>query len=121
MPKKIMVVDNEPDTVEMVKVILEDADYEVVGACSGVECLQAVPKEKPDLILLDIMMPDLSGWDTYNRLREGDKTTKVAFLSAVEVSSERREKLMQSGLADYINKPFTADEIVDRVRRILGD
>jgi len=119
MPKKIMVVDNEPDTVELVKAILEDGGYEVIKAYSGLECLKKVDTERPDLILLDIMMPDLSGWDVYNRLRKTDKEIKVSFLSAIEVSRERLEKLLQSGLSDYIIKPFTADELLERVGRIL--
>jgi two-component system response regulator VicR len=119
MPKKIMVVDNEPDTVDMVKAILEDGGFVVVTAYSGTECLKKVEVEKPDLILLDIMMPDLSGWDVYNRLRKTDKETKVSFLSAIEVSRERMDKLLQSGLSDYITKPFTADELLERVGRIL--
>ena len=119
MKKKVMVVDNELDTVGLVKAILEDAGYEVVEAYSGMECLKKVGAEKPDLILLDIMTPDLSGWDVYNRLRKTDNETKVSFLSAIEVSRERLEKLLQSGLSDYIIKPFTADELLERVGRIL--
>jgi len=119
MPKKVMVVDNEPDTVELVKAILEDAGYEISCAHSGLECLEKVQTEKPDLILLDIMMPDLSGWDTYSRLRKKDQNVKVSFLSAIEVSKERLTKLLAGGLSDYITKPFTADELIDRVKKIL--
>ena len=120
MPKKIMVVDNEPDTVELVKAILEDGGYDVIKAYSGIECLKKVDTEKPDLILLDIMMPDLSGWDTFNRLRKKDQKTKVSFLSVIEISKERLDRLLQSGLSDYITKPFTADELLARVDKILS-
>lgn len=118
-PKKVMVVDNEPDTVELVKVILEEGGYVVSTAYSGIECLNKLEKEKPDLILLDLMMPDLSGWDTFNRIRKKDTKVKIAFISVLEVSADRKEKLIMNGLSDYITKPFTADELLSRVNKIL--
>jgi len=66
------------------------------------------------------MMPDLSGWDTFNRLRKKDQKTKVSFLSVIEISKERLDRLLQSGLSDYITKPFTADELLARVDKILS-
>ena len=116
---KILVVDNEPDTVELVKKILEKEGYEVVPAFSGKEALSKNNREKPDLVLLDIMMPDLSGWDVYQRLRKKNPDAKVALLSIIEVSAERRKKLLDEGLSDYILKPFTAKELVDKVGAIV--
>ena len=118
--KKILHVDNEPDTVEMVKAFLEGKGYEVVSAANGTEALEKVESETPDLVLLDIMMPDISGWDVYQQIRKSHPKLKVAFLSVIEVSQERKTKLMLSGLADYILKPFTSDELFERVENILG-
>lgn len=118
---KIMEVDNEPDTVELVKEILERAGHEVVTAYGGRECLAKLEKERVDLVLLDIMMPDLSGWDVYQRIRKMNKKQKVAFLSVVEVSKERKEALKKEGLSDYIMKPFTEEELIERVKAILGE
>lgn len=114
-----MVVDNEPDTVELIKTILEEDGYGISTAYSGIECLDRFESEKPDLILLDLMMPDLSGWDTFNRIRKKDAKIKIAFISVLEVSADRREKLIMNGLSDYITKPFTADELSERIKKIL--
>lgn len=119
--KKIMTVDNEPDLVDLVKMILEGAGYEITVAYSGKECLEKLENETPDLILLDVMMPDLSGWDVFTRIRKKSKDQKVAFLSAIEVTPERKECLMQEGLSEYILKPFTADNLVATVRKIVGE
>jgi len=116
---KILVVDNEPDIVDLVKSILENYGFHVTTANSGRECLEKIEKEKPDLVLLDIMMPDISGWEVYRKIREGDKEMKIAFVSIIEVSPERRDSLMKEGLSDYITKPFTKSELVERVKAIV--
>ena len=120
MPDEIMIVDDEPDTVQLVKTILEGGGYAITEAYSGSECLEELKTDHPNLILLDIMMPDMSGWDTYDQIREKDKNVKVAFLSVIKVSNERKEKLVSEGLSDYITKPFTVDELLGRVGRILS-
>jgi two-component system, OmpR family, response regulator VicR len=119
MRKKIMSVDNEPITSKLIKDILEKEGYEVITASSGGECLKKLEKEKVDLILLDIMMPELSGWDVYERIRKKDKKVKVIFVSILEVSPTRKEELIKDGISDYINKPFTSTELVRRVNLVL--
>lgn len=117
---KIMTVDNEPTTVELVKSILEGAGYKVITATSGQECLDKLAAgAKPDLILLDIMMPGLPGWEVYQSIRKTDKKVKVAFLSVVDVSEKGKASLIKCGLSDYIVKPFTADELISSVKKIL--
>ena len=118
---KIMVVDNDPSIATMIERILEAEGYEVSTAMSGTECLKELEKEKPDLLLLDVMMPDLSGWDVYWRIRKKDEVLKVAFVSVVEVSPGRREELIRDyGISDYIIKPFTHDGLTSAVKQILG-
>ncbi len=116
---KILVVDNEQDTVELVKTILEKEGYKIVEAFNGRDALAKNEKENPDLVLLDIMMPDLSGWDVYQRLRKKNPEAKVALLSIIEVSDDRRKRLLNEGLSDYVLKPFTAKELIERVRAIV--
>lgn len=116
---KILVVDDEVDTVELIRTILKSEGHETIPAYDGRECLNILKKEKPDLILLDIMMPGMSGWDVLEKIREKHKKMKVAFVSIVEVSPERRKSLLNDGLSDYITKPFTADELVKRVKAML--
>lgn len=118
---KILTVDNEPDTVDLIESVLKNAGFEVIKALSGKEGLEKWEKEKPDLILLDIMMPDLSGWDVYQRIRTKDKIQKVAFLSVIETSEYRIQALKKEGLSDYILKPFKPEELIERVKKILNE
>jgi DNA-binding response OmpR family regulator len=117
--KKIMVVDNEPDIVDLTRTVLEIGGYEVVPAHSGEECLRILEKEKVDLVLLDIMMPGMSGWDVFNRIKKKSDDIKVAFMSVLEISDKRKQVLLDEGLADYIMKPFDKDGLLDRIDEIL--
>ena len=117
--KKIMVVDNEPDIVDLTRTVLELGGYNVVTANSGEECLRLLEKEKVDLVLLDIMMPGMSGWDVFNRINKKSTKVKVAFMSVLEISDKRKQVLLDEGLADYIMKPFDKDTLLDRVDKIL--
>ena len=117
--KKIMVVDNEPDIVDLTRTVLELGGYNVVTAYSGEECLRLLEKEKVDLVLLDIMMPGMSGWDVFNRINKKSIKIKVAFMSVLEISDRRKQVLIEEGLADYIMKPFDKDTLLDRVDKIL--
>jgi len=117
--KKIMVVDNEPDIVDLTRTVLEIGGYSVVPAYSGEECLKNLNKENIDLILLDIMMPGMSGWDVFNRIKKKYTDVKVAFMSVLEISDKRKQVLLDEGLADYIMKPFDKDTLLNTVDNIL--
>jgi len=119
--KKIMVVDNEPDIVDLTRTVLELGGYEVVPAYSGEEGLRLLDKEKVDLVLLDIMMPGMSGWDVFNRIKSKSSDVKVAFMSVLEISDKRKQVLLDEGLADYIMKPFDKETLLNRVDNILKE
>ena len=119
--KKIMVVDNEPDIVDLTRTVLEIGGYTVVPAYSGEECLRKLEKENVDLVLLDIMMPGMSGWDVFNRIKKKSSEVKVAFMSVLEISDKRKQVLLDEGLADYIMKPFDKDGLLNRVDKILKE
>lgn len=119
--KKIMVVDNEPDIVDLTRTVLELGGYTVVPSYSGEECLRKLEHEQVDLILLDIMMPGLSGWDVFNRIKKKDPSIKVAFMSVLEISEKRKQVLLDEGLAEYIMKPFDKDSLLETVDRILNE
>ncbi|MFO7678022.1 MAG: response regulator [Thermoplasmatota archaeon] len=118
--KKIMVVDNEPDIVDLTRTVLEIGGYTVIPVYSGEECLRELEKEKVDLVLLDIMMPGMSGWDVFNRIKKKNSEIKVAFMSVLEISDKRKQVLLDEGLSDYIMKPFDKDSLLERVDRILN-
>ena len=119
--RKIMVVDNEPDIVDLTRTVLEIGGYNVIPAYSGEECLRKLEKENVDLVLLDIMMPGMSGWDVFNRIKKRSSEVKVAFMSVLEISDKRKQVLLDEGLADYIMKPFDKDGLLNRVDKILKE
>lgn len=120
--KKVMVVDDEENILDLVEMILEAEDYEVSKASSGDECLDRVGKENPDLILLDIMMPKKDGWVVYKELKENPRTKDipVAMLTVKAKTIDKEMALDVIGVEDYITKPFTPDELVHRVQRLLS-
>lgn len=117
--KKIMVVDNEPDIVDLTRTVLELGGYTVVPSYSGEEALRKLEGEQVDLVLLDIMMPGMSGWDVFNRIKKKNQGIKVAFMSVLEISDKRKQVLLDEGLADYIMKPFDKETLLQRVDKIL--
>lgn len=118
----VMVVDDNPDIIFAVKKGLESLNlgYEVIGAGGGQECVQLLNQEKPDLILLDIMMPDMDGWDVVAKVRENDqiKEIPIIFLTAKDdVVSKGMAKL---GVEDYIVKPVNIQELDKRIKDTLS-
>lgn len=119
--KKIMVVDNEPDIVDLTRTVLEIGGYKVIPAYSGEECLKKLDNNRVDLILLDIMMPGLSGWDVFNRVKKKYSDIKIAFMSVLEISDKRKKVLLDEGLSDYIMKPYDKDTLLNKIDNILKD
>jgi DNA-binding response OmpR family regulator len=119
MPK-ILIAEDERDIRDLVVLSLEFAGFEVVAAANGVEAVQVAAEQKPDLILMDVRMPKMTGYEACKQLRQ-DKATQdipVVFLSAKGQETEVKKGL-DSGAADYIIKPFAPDELARRVREIL--
>jgi DNA-binding response OmpR family regulator len=117
---KIMVIDDEEDILDMVKLILEGAGYAVLPMLSGHEALQLIYREKPSLILLDIMMPDLDGLELLKILKIEESTAKIPVVM-LTAKVEARDKMaaMRDKAADYICKPFQPQDLVDRVKAVL--
>jgi DNA-binding response OmpR family regulator len=117
---KVLVVDDEPDMVDILKVVLTQAGFEVSSASSGKECLEKVSKEVFDLIVLDIRMPQMDGWTTLRKLKEKKVTdkTKVVILT-VEKGPGVEIFGLQDVVADYITKPFDREKLVKHVKKAL--
>jgi len=119
-PPRILVVDDEPDTLGLVQLTLETAGFNADAAGSGGEALLLAQKKPYDLILLDIMMPDMSGFDVYQRLQSTLTTVPpVVFLTAKN-RPEDREFGEGMGAAAYLLKPITRGQLLDVLRRTLG-
>ncbi len=118
--KKVLVVDDEPDTLELVKLVLESAGFKTMLATSGREALKLAEASKPDLVLLDIMMPDMDGWEVFRKLKEKDPAIPIAILTAKAQNIDRLLGLHVLKADDYITKPFGKNELIDRVKKLTG-
>ena len=121
MPK-IMAVDDEESILELIRAVLEAENYEVITAGSGDECLEKLKTVKPDLILLDMMMPGMSGREVCEKIRADPKTKslKVAFVTVAKFSEAGKGKLKDMGVLDYITKPFDNADLIARVKKMLA-
>lgn len=118
---KILIVDDEEDIVNLVRLILEDAGYEVFTATNGVEALDRIRTKTFDLVLLDIMMPLLSGWEVLKELRENAQTREVPVALLTARASPRDDNRQHpTTYCDYITKPFEPDDLLMRIRQILS-
>ena len=115
-----MVVDDDEEIVEMTRLILESGGYRVIPVLSGEEALKAVSSARPDLILLDINMPGMDGWEILKLLKVDDETQGIP-VAMFSIKFELRDKVhgLKEGAFDYITKPFSYDELLERVDRIF--
>jgi DNA-binding response OmpR family regulator len=113
----LMVVEDDPDTIFLLKQILRVAGYNVVSAMQGQEALKKIIEHKPDLVLLDLMLPEMDGWEIYSYIRQMTDVP-VIIISALDNKDEVVRGLHQ-GVDDYITKPFHNAEVVERVRAVL--
>lgn len=120
--KTIMVVDDEESLRELLSAILSEEDYDVITAVDGKDCLNKLKESKPDLVLLDMMMPGISGREVCEKIRNDPKTKslKVAFLTVAKFSESGKEVLKKMNVSDYITKPFDNDNLIKRIKKIIG-
>jgi len=119
--KRILYIEDNQDTADAVKMMLKFAGFDITTASCGKDGLKLAEKDGYSLFLLDIMLPDMSGWDIFETLKKKEIKAKYAFLSAIPVSSERMEELKKSGVSDYITKPFAKQDLIERVKKMLGE
>ncbi len=123
--KKILLVDDDPDFVEAVKVIVESGGYDVRVAYDGKEGLEAVEEEKPDLIVLDVMMPVMNGHEACAKLKSNEKTAKIpiilltAVADRVTTSTYTHRDMLESEAEDYMPKPVEPLELLQLIKSWL--
>ena len=114
----LLVVDDEPNIRDLLASSLRFAGFEVTTAADGNGALHGVDEAEPDLIVLDVMLPDMDGFTVARRLRERDITTPILFLTARDDMADKVQGLTVGG-DDYVTKPFGLEEVVARIRAIL--
>ena len=119
---RVVCIEDEPEMIDLVRLILGRRGFAVVGANGGVEGLEAVRRERPNLILLDLMMPDMDGWEVYQRIKADEELRQIPVI-VVTAKAQSIDKVLGLHIAkvdDYITKPFGPQELLESVEKILG-
>lgn len=117
MSEKVLVIDDEETTVQLIGILLERKGYEVIKAYRAEEGLRKAYRYQPDIVLLDIMMPDMDGWEVCKRLREMSDVP-IIFLTALD-EGKNVVRGLEMGADDYITKPYDNDELIARIKAHL--
>lgn len=120
--QRVVCIEDEPEMIDLVRLILGRKGFNVIGANGGVEGLEIVRREKPDLVLLDLMMPDMDGWEVYQQIK-ADEDLKEIPVVVVTAKAQSIDKVLGLHIAkvdDYITKPFGPQELLESVEKILG-
>ena len=120
--KKILCIEDEPEMIALIKLILERKGFEVLEAVGGQEGLEVIRREMPDLILLDLMMPDVDGWEVFRQVRADERLKDIPVI-VVTAKAQSIDKVLGLHIAkvdDYVTKPFGPQELLKRVNKVLA-
>lgn len=122
-PSRVVIcVEDEQEMIELVKLILSRKGFEVIGASGGLEGLRLIEQLQPDLVLLDLMMPDMDGWEVYQRMKANAALNKIPVI-VVTAKAQSIDKMLGLHIAkvdDYVTKPFGPTELLNSVERVLA-
>ncbi len=122
MGEKILCIEDEPQMIDLIRLILGNEGYEVIGAEGGQKGLELMRQEKPDLILLDLMMPEMDGGDVFHRMKEEIELRDLPVI-VVTAKAAPIDQVLWINVAkvdDYVTKPFGPRELVDSVKKVLS-
>ncbi len=120
--KRVVCVEDEPEIIDLIRLILGRKGFDLTGATGGLEGLEAIRRIKPDLVLLDLMMPDMDGWEVYQQMK-ADPDLKHIPVIVVTAKAQSIDKILGLHIAkvdDYVTKPFGPQELLQSVERVLG-
>jgi len=120
---RILYIEDEQEMIDLVRLILGRKGYEVIGATGGEEGLKLVFDAPPDLVLLDLMMPDIGGWDVYQKMKADEKTNQIPVI-VITAKAQTIDKVLGLHIAkvdDYIAKPFKPQQLIDSVQKVLKE
>jgi len=120
--KKILCIEDEREMIDLIKLILERRGFEVLGALGGKEGLEVIRRERPDLILLDLMMPEVDGWEVFRQMKADEqlKDTPVIVVTAKAQSIDKVLGLHIAKVDDYVTKPFGPQELLKSIDKVLA-
>ena len=121
--KHILCIEDEPEMIDLIRLILGRRGFEVIGAGGGKEGLEKMRQSKPDLVLLDLMMPDIDGWEVYQQMKADEKTKDIPVI-VVTAKAQSIDKVLGLHIAkvdDYIAKPFSPQELLNSVDKVFGE
>jgi two-component system response regulator VicR len=120
--KRILCIEDEPEMIDLIRLILGRRGYEVLGAAGGIEGARLVRETLPDLVLLDLMMPDMDGWEVYQQMKADNSTRNIPVI-VVTAKAQNIDKVLGLHIAkvdDYIAKPFGPQELMDSVEKVFS-
>ncbi|HDQ34926.1 MAG TPA: response regulator [Chloroflexi bacterium] len=120
--RTVVCVEDEPEMIDLIRLILGRKNFELVGAIGGREGLETVRRIKPDLVLLDLMMPDMDGWEVYQQMKADDELREIPVI-VVTAKAQSIDKVLGLHIAkvdDYVTKPFGPQELLASVNKVLG-
>jgi two-component system response regulator VicR len=120
--KRILCIEDEPEMIDLIRLILGRRGYEVLGATGGIEGARLVRETLPDLVLLDLMMPDMDGWEVYQQMKADNSTRNIPVI-VVTAKAQNIDKVLGLHIAkvdDYIAKPFGPQELMDSVEKVFS-
>ncbi len=121
MPITILIADDYDDNRELLKLLLETANYEVREARDGHECVLSARQQVPDLIMVDLSMPQLDGWEVFSTLKADSATSHVPFVAVTAHTQRDCERALELGFSAFIPKPFRTDELLETVARVVRE
>ena len=119
MRPTILIAEDYDDNRELLRLLLAQANYEVREARNGQECLDLARENPPDLIMVDLSMPELDGWEVFNALKASSLTAHIPCVAVTAHTDRDRIRALESGFSDFVGKPFKTEELLLTVARLL--
>ena len=120
--KRILCIEDDPEMIDLIRLILGRRGFKVSGAAGGTAGIKAVREQLPDLVLLDLMMPDMDGWEVYQQMKAEESTRNIPVI-VVTAKAQSIDKVLGLHIAkvdDYISKPFSPQELMNSVEKVIG-
>jgi CheY-like chemotaxis protein len=120
MPARILIADDYEDNRELLRLILTTAKYEVLEARDGLECVELAQSLLPDLIMIDLSMPRMDGWEVFRALRSDSRTNSIPCVAATAYADTDRTRALEAGFSAYLTKPFHTTELLELVSDLIS-